>query len=402
MKILIIGHFGGRNLGDELILYSQMKGLSELFKKNDIEFVIYTYDENFTKKIYSKYGFNITTVKALNTRNFFSSLKEQYKKIKNIDLAVLGGGGLIQDIYFSYGVVRYLVPLYISLLRNVPLYSLSLGVYHIENFLNKILFKNFLKYANGISVRDKSSLLNIKKICPNIEVFKIPDSVFLLKNDKQIKNDKSEQNELTVILREFFSNSIETIAEMVKYIFYDKKIRKINLIIFENSDIEKKLVFNLEKTLKKKGVSSIEIFNNLDPLQYLRIINSSKLIISGRLHGILPAFIFKKSTICLSYAPKIDSFCTENKLRFIRIEELNDLDIKKIDEYIMRKDISVNLNKYLEFLNKIRNTLTKKPKISLYRKVYIIFLLTISLFYLFGKHILIVLLKRNNKISKEN
>ena len=52
MKILIIGHFGGRNIGDELILLSQM----QLFEKkySNVEFVVITSNESFTSKMYLK------------------------------------------------------------------------------------------------------------------------------------------------------------------------------------------------------------------------------------------------------------------------------------------------------------------------------------------------------------
>lgn len=55
MKILFIGHYGGRNIGDEIILLSQMQFFEKYFNRK-IKFIVSSYDEDFTINLYKKYG----------------------------------------------------------------------------------------------------------------------------------------------------------------------------------------------------------------------------------------------------------------------------------------------------------------------------------------------------------
>lgn len=363
MRILIIGHFGGRNIGDEIILLSQMQMLTKKFGK--CEFLIYTYNEDFTVETYKKYDFNIKTVKAFGLRNSIHSTIDQIKKIKNIDFAILGGGGLIQDIYFSYGIFRYLLPIYICLLRRIPFYTFAIGIYRFNYNLNKNLFKFAINHSNGLSVRDKISIKNVKALNSDLEIHEIPDSALTFDKDFLTKST-IENHTLTLVFRDFFEPYLNSIKDLVSKLKDKYGIKKINLVIFENNQNEIALAIKMKDLLKNDLTIKIEIYNDMDPISYLNILNISSLVITGRLHGLLPSIILEKNILCLSYAPKIKSFCESNKIPFLEFEDLKNIEKIVVDDYIYDSSkIKILSDETYErsnnFLSLIEKTYKNKP-----------------------------------------
>ena len=149
MDILFVGHFGGRNIGDEIILLSQMQMLENYYNER-INFHVFTYDEDFTINLYRQYGYKVKTIEAFGLRKMFTSIKDQLNKINKFDIVILGGGGLIQDVYFSYGIFRYLLPCFIAINRGIPVASFSLVVYRCNYSINRALFKALLVSITAI------------------------------------------------------------------------------------------------------------------------------------------------------------------------------------------------------------------------------------------------------------
>lgn len=375
MKIFVVGHFGGRNIGDEIILLNQLKLFRDKFGINT-EFVIYSYNEKHTLENYK--GFNVSTVKAFNLRNSFSSYIDIKNKIKNIDFIILGGGGLIQDVYFSYGIFRYFLPLSLGLKNNVPYYTFSIGAYNIYNKINMKLVTKLVNYANGLSVRDTFSKKVFEKYINNEnKVFQIPDSANIVVNNIKL----GEEDYIVIVVRDFFSKFLEYILKIVKKI--DINFEIIKIVVFEDNDIEKKLAKNIEKLLNENGYI-VEIIFDINPSSYLNTIQKSKLIISGRLHGVIPSALLNKKFIALSYSPKISSFCIENGFKFIDIKEIQ----KVSNDYnqFINKDYKYNqsLEGFEYYLNYIEKTNKDKPfnKIGKLRSIFQLIITNIIGLYL--------------------
>ena len=398
MRILIIGHFGGRNIGDEIILLSQMQMLTKKFRT--CEFIIYTYDKKFTIETYKDYNFKIETIKAFGLKNSFSSSVEQLKKIKNIDFTILGGGGIMQDTYFSYGIFRYLLPVYISLLRGIPFYTYAIGVNKFNYLLNNSIFNFALNYSNGISVRDKISYQNIKSLNSNINLTEILDSALLF-NTVSLEGNVENDN-LTLIFRDFFEPYLEKITILITRLKNIYNFNKINLIVFENNEIEIKLANKMKYILDNDYI--VKIYNDINPINYLSILNKSSIVLTGRLHGLIPSILLKKHIVCMSYAPKIESFCDKNHIAYLKFNDLNNINNIEISDYIFDSSkINILDSKSLKnthsFLEKIKKTFKLKPKISIFKKYYISLKLISYGFCLIIVHIFNKLL--NKKANQE-
>lgn len=389
MKILFIGHYGGRNIGDEIILLSQMQ-LFEKYYEKKVTFLIYTYDESFTKELYSSYGFDVELVKAFGLRHLFSSIRSQFQKIRNVNFAIIGGGGLIQDVYFSYGIFRYLLPAFIALERRIPVYTFSLGVYRFNYSVNKKMFKQFLELSEGISVRDSVSIKNCNEIKPDKFIFQIPDSALLFDETQlNILYKESKLFNYTVILRDFFIPYLDIIVEKSISYFDSNLIKEIaiNIIVFENNSVEKDLAFQLKNKFKKQFNSClITIHDTIDPINYLNQLNKSDLVLSGRLHGIIPSVILEKRVICLSYSPKIESFCSERNYKFIKIEDLKSENtftdfINDVSGKIDRNSDKEKINSFIRHIEATKNNLSNGD---LNKKINFI------VFFIYGAYLLLV------------
>lgn len=386
MKILIIGHFGGRNIGDEIILLSQMQLFTKKF--GECEFIIYSYDKEHTINTYRKYGYKIKTIEAFGLRKTFSSITDQIKNIKEIDFAILGGGGIMQDTYFSYGIFRYLLPIYICAFKGIPFYSYAMGVNRFNHKSNEILFDNIMKYSNGISVRDNGSEKNIHNFNPSLEISKILDSA--LSFDTKLLNTNQNNDNLTIVIREFFEPYLNKISFIAQELNKKYNFKEINIIVFENNSNENNLAKNLKSLLNNE--LKVSITNDINPLAYLNLLNNSNIVLTGRLHGLLPAALLNKTLICMSYAPKIESYCKRTNIPYLKFEDLKNIKNINLESYTCDSSkIEVIDKEYLEETQKFIDTINDKKHIKInlkpLKKISLFLQLTFFGMILLSKHI---------------
>jgi polysaccharide pyruvyl transferase WcaK-like protein len=125
MKFLIHGYLGFKNLGDELILSKVIEDIRSAAR--DAEITVVTIDKDYTRRIHNVEG----VVDRISPDAVWEAVKEA-------DVIVVGGGGLIQEYNdiaitdffksFGYGIVSYaLVPFLAKILRK-PVFYWSHGV----------------------------------------------------------------------------------------------------------------------------------------------------------------------------------------------------------------------------------------------------------------------------------
>ncbi len=159
-KTLLIGNFGARNVGDEIILWTTLKKYPNS--------VVMTADEDFSRRflqIPERENIFVppfpTGLRSL--KKFF--VNRQYReKITNlshktkIEQVVFAGGGLLAikwRAYLLWGMMRNWVNQRFPRAKVVFLHQ---GVDQTRNIFKKFIIKFFFKKANKISVRDQISL----------------------------------------------------------------------------------------------------------------------------------------------------------------------------------------------------------------------------------------------------
>ena len=371
-NVLFVGHFGAKNIGDELLLRAEIDLLDQTFPTGIKPFV---YSYNVSTAYYDKSPYRIKQIQGFSFRSFFNSIYQIIKCVKNIDLIIVGGGGIIQDKYFVYRPLSTLIPAIIGFIYNKPIYGFSLGIYKINLTINKRIFKSFIKYARFITYRDKTSEDNIKKI-EDINVsknsFLIPDSALAINiHNFDISLNTTNVNPYFVItIREVFSEVINDLVELIQEQSIKYQVKELKLIAFEDVPSEYEVLSKLSKRLSEKFTIEIISFPNLN--NYLSLLKNSTLIIAGRLHGCIPSYVLGKNLIGLAYEEKVSDFCSTHGIPFAHIENLKEIKLSNKESYKPLADEIEELKKYASC---IKETYQNKVKIKLIEKLILITLL---------------------------
>lgn len=140
LRIVIVAWVGSKNMGDELILATQLK----LLRAEGVEQItVLSKNPEITKK---QHG-----VDAEHMNNFFGVCRA----FKNADAVIFGGGGIIQEatsmLNLPYHLSRLFVATYVY---KLPLLLMGIGVDPIKSRFGRWLCKLVLSKAQKIVVRD--------------------------------------------------------------------------------------------------------------------------------------------------------------------------------------------------------------------------------------------------------
>ena len=174
VRIMISGYYGFDNTGDEAIL----KSMVEAFKKKipQIKITVLSRNPLQTSRTY--------LVEAINRLHLIRIMF----CLRNVNLFISGGGGLLQDSTGKgWSILYYLGLILIVKIAQVPVMIYAQGIGPVNKRINKKLIKWILNNVDLITVRDnfsKELLENLGVVKPKIYVNS--DPVFLLKRKNKI------------------------------------------------------------------------------------------------------------------------------------------------------------------------------------------------------------------------
>ncbi len=152
MKTLLVGNFGARNVGDEMILASAL----EKYPESVVATVDSAFSQRFTEQSFETVEPFPTGVSSCT--HFLFNKKEMWKTLPpKINKIVLPGGGLFaikNKAWWIWGVtiigLRKMFP-------NVEIILESQGIDRPKNFFQRFILKQVLKRVNSVTVRDQQS-----------------------------------------------------------------------------------------------------------------------------------------------------------------------------------------------------------------------------------------------------
>jgi polysaccharide pyruvyl transferase WcaK-like protein len=286
--ILIFGHYGVPNWGDEAIL----AGILSHFDQKKYRIVIVSNSPFFTKQ---EYGVEAVYpppfgIRSLLRGNFF----QVFREIKKSSFVIFGGGGLFQER------PPFAVHLWSYYLRIVAFFQKK--ILFLANSFEPMSFKRevkvsklFRKYGSFFSVRDKESSELLKKWgVSEIKISSATDASFLL----PIFKKRGRKSGVILALREGeLSNEQE------------KKLLKMLVSIFPNEKISS---LSMQKETARDDLFAIrnELSNivpeNLD--QVRNAVASAKIVIANRLHAGILSCLSETPFLMISTRPKIAQF----------------------------------------------------------------------------------------------
>ncbi len=362
------------NFGD-MVIYDSAKYLVKLVLKNlkiknynivsidigDYNCRNYKVDEeiiNKNNKIYQNEPDFIKDWK--NSKNYNYFLENEYFKLKDLDLIIFVGGGLI----------KYSNQLYITMMideitkyaevEKIPVIFNGVG---IEGYDEKDMICQFLKKAinresvTAITTRDDIDTLNYKYLS-NKKIYTsltFDSAIFTQETYNVAKNNNSDTIGLGVIrsnIYEEYSSKIdeEKLLKFYKEIIDKLQENKIKFKLFTNGGISD---FKFIIKLKEYMQANDDFYDNVESAtcnayDLVKKISDFKLVVSCRLHGSIIAYSLGIPTIVLVWNHKqiLFSKMINQESNFIQTKDFkSDIIIKKIKENINGNKLDLSKEK---------------------------------------------------------
>jgi polysaccharide pyruvyl transferase WcaK-like protein len=312
MRAFIIGHYGGRNFGDELMLDGLLQGLG---KRGVTHAYIFCPDALFKRPYPITYP--VTPVQS-------RSIKGVIKTIISSDMVILGGGTIFHDAYPAdrHGRYRKILILLASIFvlarfLGKKVYLLGVGVGPLRRPLTKFLTTLVKWSAHGISVRDESSSIDLARlpgedaktvvandlsylasyIClSNVSVDELVVGISIV--PPEVVGDASEG---TVNMT--YDTIVDTIVEYNRLSSKPVHIQLFCANIGTDSDIG--TADKVARRCSKEGLSVTTTVFTGDPGKFAGQLSRCHAIISARYHVCLVADTLKRPLLWLGYQRKV-------------------------------------------------------------------------------------------------
>ncbi|MBI5701303.1 polysaccharide pyruvyl transferase CsaB [Candidatus Saganbacteria bacterium] len=291
MKIAVSGYYGFGNLGDEAILQS----LKEGFKGHEL--LILDRDNRFNRKY-----------------------------IKDADIFISGGGGLLQDKTSTKSFLYYVGLIFYAKLLRKKIYIFAQSIGPITNPFNLMLLKRALSSANLITVRDSASFDFLQSLNLKEKILKTADPTIILKKDDSIKIEKKYPGPMIGICPRQFKDMPkdmeENFAALLDKLF---SLNKANIVLIpfqKPNDIE--ICENIAKKMKRPNRI---LRNGLPPNKMMGAISQMDLVLGMRLHSLIFAVNTLTPSLGITYDPKVQGFMDDLSQPVIEPKDLKETEI---------------------------------------------------------------------------
>ncbi|UII55687.1 polysaccharide pyruvyl transferase CsaB [Cytobacillus spongiae] len=327
MKIVISGFYGLGNTGDEAILESIVDNLREHLNEPDI--TVFSLSPEQTAKEHD--------VKSV-YRGWRHDFKGKVNALKEADLLISGGGGLLQDTYptkFIFGPLPYyLLIVFLAKLCGTKVMFFSQGIGPVNSTWGKILMKVFANMADFVTVRDQFSKDLIHKLGVNRpDTVVTADIVFAFHPKKDTACIDSlplsqKDNLVAVSVRPWFEKvkQFEQMAEILDTLIEEKGVTPVFVPMegHHDDDASKKVLAHMKHSDKCHILGT-----NFTPNQYLNFIGECQLTIGMRLHALIFSTIMGIPHIGLSYDKKVESLLKRSGM-WEYSAVLEEMDVEKL------------------------------------------------------------------------
>ncbi|MEW4285814.1 polysaccharide pyruvyl transferase CsaB [Priestia koreensis] len=306
MKVVISGFYGLGNTGDEAILEAIIDNLRQELDSPDITVFSLSPEE---------------TAKTHNVKSIFRGWKQDFKgkvrALRQANLLISGGGGLLQDTYptkFLFGPLPYyLLIVFLAKLCGTKVMFFSQGIGPVNSKWGKTLMKMFANMADFVTVRDQYSKDLLHKLgVTKPETIVTSDIVFAFhrKEDTSCMDSlpqlERRDNLVAVSVRPWFEKvkQFEQMAEILDELIEQRGITPVFVPMEGHHD--DKASRDVMKHMKHADKCHI-LGTDFTPNQYLNFIGQCQMTIGMRLHALIFSTLTGVPHIGFSYDKKVES-----------------------------------------------------------------------------------------------
>lgn len=287
-KVLISGYYGFGNMGDEAILSAMVTSLRADIPNIDI--TVGSFRPAETEK---KYG-----VKAIPR-----SIRSIRHALKNTDLFISGGGGLLQDVTSVRSLMYYCLLLVLARIERVPVMIYGQGIGPIRRTLSKILVRLALSGCDTIAVRDAESKALLQGIGVRRDIVVTADPALLLKPAQVSKLKDLHRPIVGFALRAWQGIDFDHMAGLADEI--SRKLGASIAFLPFHAKRDHSVAEQIAGRMDKKPV----IVDDIDlPSEALGVVGELDTLIGMRLHSTIFAAIQGVPFIPIAYDPKVKGF----------------------------------------------------------------------------------------------
>lgn len=335
MKIGIVGNYGNDNNGDEAILLSIIRQLQKVFNIATENLVVFSNNPQQTAARYNCESYPLYYKNGNAPKTFIKTYKENSKVVKGLDFVVIGGGGILMDLY------KREAPLYGSyamMAKNagVPYVVYGCGAGPLNTGLGKWFIRYMAKHAQNISVRDPQSQQLLKEIGVKRDVHVIGDPAFSLVVNRTEYSAAPKKVGVTAV--PYYNASYWPTGDETLYNNYIQGMAKNLDRLVEEHDVD--ITFFATKypqdadvtkdiqQLMKHGAKAMIIDENLPPQRILDLTETFDVLVGTRLHSLILATDAKTPIIGVAYHVKVNDFLQMAGLGdySLRIQTLHETD----------------------------------------------------------------------------
>lgn len=321
--VAISGYYGFRNSGDDSILTAIIAGLRGTFP--DINITVLSKAPKETAAVYN--------VNSINRFNFPRIARE----LKRTKLLISGGGSLIQDVTSKKSLFYYLHIIKLAKLcgARVMLYANGIGPLRNEKSIRSV--KRTLTRVDRITLRERSSLDELKKRGVNVDAEVTADPVYMLEAAGQDEvcaeleraGINNGEKYFVIALRSWGANCKDferKIAEFADGVYLRHKIKPLLLPMQLSFDAEIS-----EKTAQLITSPCGMVKSMISPRLAMGIVGGAELVLGMRMHTLIYASKTGVPIIGLEYDPKVSAIMKSVGQNFV--ENVGDVDPERLGMY---------------------------------------------------------------------
>lgn len=289
-----------------------------------------TNDENVDIIVLSANPFSTAKkykVEAVDRSNFL----DIYKAVKNCDVFISGGGSLLQDRTSLSSMWYYSGIIMLAYMMKKPVFAFAQGIGPVRKSFNIKILRYIMNRAVGVSVRDKRSAAELKRIGVKREIFCTTDPVFLI--DACPKNVSegilAKENGGAPLTRSKIGFSIRRwkgdvdIVSIISNVA-DRVSRELDCdVVFFPLHYEEDLGLAQEIS-KQMQEPSLVVEGMYNSEELMGLYGQMSLNVTVRFHALVFSIANAVPAVAISYDPKIDSLLESVDMpSTLNYEELN-------------------------------------------------------------------------------
>ncbi|MFC2947734.1 polysaccharide pyruvyl transferase family protein [Virgibacillus sediminis] len=318
MAIGIVGNYGNNNQGDEAILEGILIQLKKVHQIERQDIIVFS---NQPERTSEKYG--VKSVKLYYKKNnapltLFRTLKKNSSIIRDLDLLIIGGGGIFMDLYgreaFIFGMYGWLAKL-----SRTPVVLYGVGAGPILTRIGKVILRSLAHLSKVITVRDPKSKELLESIGVKSSIHVIGDPAFQVNPPEREGSKQDDAINIGVTAVPFHHISYWPKEDKVKYRAYiEGMAQNLDHLVdyYPNARINFFSTKHPQDTMVTKEIRELMTHKDqcsiadrpMDHQEITDFASKQDLVIGTRLHSLILALVSATPVIAVSYHHKVEDF----------------------------------------------------------------------------------------------